>query len=512
MLTPEYLQHVPDAMLRLYGEVEEAILADMARRINGFNLFIPSAQHQMQKLEELGALRADILTKLGRVAGKSQEELASMMQVAGMEALRADDEIYLAVRLKPSPLRTAPAMQKILAAGVQKTGGLFENLTRTTANTATKQFEKALDKAYMMVTSGAFSPGVAMQSAIKQLAKEGIAAIEYPPKVPGGPRHTDSIEVAVRRAVITGVNQTCGKLQEARADEMGVDLVKTTAHAGARPSHALWQGRVFSRSGKSTKHPDFRSSTGYGTGAGLMGWNCSHSFFPYIEGMPRAHSKELLQSYEAKQYSYNGMEMTEYEAIQQQRAIERNLRRWKREHIAMQAAGLDTAQSASKIKQWQDTQKDFLSQTGLKRQTEREKVMGGTKPLAHVEKNQYNEKKRLGRRMGKEELFEKIENTVSYSAEYKQRMKESYLYYREHGFEFREHAINRVLGQKSGKEKFYFSQEKLLEVLQKPVNYRQADGKRIRFYEGIAVVAAPDTAEIVSIIVKSHARKDWEAL
>ncbi len=376
MLTPQYLQSVPDAMVELYAKVEMDILADMARRISAYDLFIPAAQHQLKKLEEMGAVRAEIMGQLLHLTGKSGKELEQIMTDAGMTAVMADDMIYRAVGLKPSPLSASPAMQKILAVGIQKTGGLFENLTKTTASTATKQFEGALDSAYMMVTSGAFSPGVAVQSAIKRLAKEGVAAIEYPPKVPGGPHHTDNMDVAVRRAVITGVNQTCGKLQEARADEMGVDLVETTAHAGARPSHALWQGKVFSRSGKSTKYPDFRSSTGYGTGAGLMGRNCSHSFFPYIEGMPRAHSKELLQSYEAKRYTYNGLEMTEYEALQQQRAIERNLRRWKREHIAMQAAGLDTAQSAGKIKLWQDTQKDFIRQTGLKRQAEREQVPG----------------------------------------------------------------------------------------------------------------------------------------
>jgi len=184
--------------------------------------------------------------------------------------------------------------------------------------------------------------------------------------------HIDSIEVAVRRATITGVNQTCLKVQEARADEMGVDLVETTAHAGARPSHAAWQGQIFSRSGKSTKYPDFVQSTGYGSGAGLGGWNCSHSFRPYIEGMPRAYSKKILKDYGAKNYKYNGEELTEYEALQQQRSIERNIRQWKRETDAMKAAGLDTSEATRKITQWKKVQNDFLEQTGLKRASNRE--------------------------------------------------------------------------------------------------------------------------------------------
>lgn len=368
MLTPEYLQSVPDAMVELYAQAEADILADMARRINGFDMFIPSAQYQMQMLEEMGALRSDIVRELSRLTGKSKKELIAIMREAGMETLAADEAIYKAAGLSSSPAAASSAVQEVLAAGLKKTNGLFTNLTKTTANTATKQFERALDRAYMQISSGAIDPATATKNAIKSLAKDGVGAITYPSG------HVDSLEVAVRRAVITGVNQTCGKMQEARADELGCDLMELTAHAGARPSHAEWQGQIVSRSGR----PGYLSldDIGYGTGAGFKGWNCSHDWRPYFEGMPRTYSKELLDSYEAKDYEYNGQKMTEYEALQQQRSIERSLRRWKRENAAMKAAGLDTTESAAKIAKWQGVQKDFISQTGLKRQAERESIAG----------------------------------------------------------------------------------------------------------------------------------------
>lgn len=368
MLTPEYLQSVPDAMVELYAQAEADILADMARRINGFDMFIPSAQYQMQMLEGMGALRSDIVRELSRLTGKSKKELTAIMREAGMETLAADEAIYTAAGLSSSPAAASPAVQEVLAAGLKKTNGLFTNLTKTTANTATKQFERALDRAYMQISSGAIDPATATKNAIKSLAKDGVGAITYPSG------HVDSLEVAVRRAVITGVNQTCGKMQEARADELGCDLMELTAHAGARPSHAEWQGQIVSRSGR----PGYLSldDIGYGTGAGFKGWNCSHDWRPYFEGMPRTYSKELLDSYTAKDYEYNGQKMTEYEALQQQRSIERSLRRWKRENVAMKAAGLDTTESAAKIAKWQGVQKDFLDQTGLKRQADRESIAG----------------------------------------------------------------------------------------------------------------------------------------
>ena len=90
--------------------------------------------------------------------------------------------------------------------------------------------------------------------------------------------------LAVRRAVVTGVNATALKLQETLMDEMGCDLVETSAHAGARPSHAVWQGKIFGRSGTHPKYPSLVEGTGYGTGEGLGGWNCRHSIMPFFEG------------------------------------------------------------------------------------------------------------------------------------------------------------------------------------------------------------------------------------
>jgi hypothetical protein len=157
-------------------------------------------------------------------------------------------------------------------------------------------------------------------------------------------------------------------------DEMGCDLVETSAHAGARPSHAVWQGKIFSRSGRHPKYPHFATATGYGTGEGLGGWNCRHSFFPYFEGMEPTYTKEELKDMNAKKYEYNGKKLTEYEATQIQRYIERNIRRWKREFKAMEAAGQPTDEAAAKIRSWQERQKDFIRQTGLKRQYDRENI------------------------------------------------------------------------------------------------------------------------------------------
>lgn len=360
MLKPEYLQRVPDGMIQLYAQAEADILADMARRISTYDYWIPAVEHQAKMLEEAGMVREEILARLKTLTGRTDRELRRLMQEAGGVSLKSDDAVYRRQGMHPPPVSASEDLQKVLQAGCEKTAGTFRNLTRTTARTATHQFAQALDRAYMQITLGGMDYSTAIRSAIKQLSAEGVGAIRYPTG------RTDTIEVAVRRAVITGVNQTALRLQDARADEMGADLVEVSAHAGARPSHAQWQGGIYSRSGKSRKYPDFVKTTGYGTGAGLGGWNCSHSFRPWFEGMSRTYDKALLKEYQAKDYEYNGVKMTEYEALQEQRRIERSIRRWKRERNAMQAAGLDSSEASAKITEWNRRQKDFLEQTGLK--------------------------------------------------------------------------------------------------------------------------------------------------
>ena len=368
MLTPEYLEELPEEILKLFYDAEQKILADMARRVSTYDYWIPAAEYQRQKLREAGVLQDDILKSLSGLTGKSEAELKRLMQEAGTKALQSDTAVYEAAGMTVPKIADSAPLRAILNAGYKATAQTMRNICKTTAHTATMQFENALDLAWLKVQSGAFDTDSAVRAAIKELSERGIQSIRYPSG------RTDSIEVAVRRAIVTGVNQTAGQLQEELADELGCDLVEVSAHAGARPEHAKWQGKIYSRSGKNPQYPDFKKSTGYGTGAGLCGWNCRHTFGPYIEGSSPVWTEEQLSELDVPKYEYNGKKMTEYEASQQQRYNERQIRRWKREEAALKAAGLDSSEASAKVKEWQGRQQEFLAQTGFKRQHGREQI------------------------------------------------------------------------------------------------------------------------------------------
>jgi hypothetical protein len=373
MLRDDQFDVLIKPILSIYHEYEISVLRDIARRLK--NLALDSAAWQVQRLSESGLLYKDILKQLAKLTGQSEKEIALMLQKAGVKAINFDDKVYKAAGLEPLPLNLSPAMVQVLQANLQKTNGVMNNLTQTTALTAQQDFIHAADLAHLQITSGAMSYTQAIRAAVKNVAAKGLTTIDY------ASGHQDQLDVSTRRAVLTGVAQTTGQLQMTRADELGSDLVAVSAHQGARnkgtgpQNHESWQGKIYSRSGTHPKYKPFVETTGYGTGEGLGGWNCRHSWYPFFEGMEKAYSRKELQEINNKTVKYQGREISQYEATQYQREIERKIRFWKRQTAALDAAGLENASESAKVREWQMRMREFTSQTDLVRQRDREQVV-----------------------------------------------------------------------------------------------------------------------------------------
>jgi hypothetical protein len=355
MLTADQLDALLHGITDLYEEYQTSVIKDIARRLSKVD-FSDTAAWQIQRLIESGAVYENALKEISKLTGKSEAELRRIFKKAGVKTLAFDDEIYKRAGLNPIPLNLSPAMQSTLLAGLAKTNGMINNMTMTTAYSAQQSFIHAGDLAYTQVSTGAMSYDQAIHAAVRSVGDSGLSVI-YPTG------HIDKLDVAMRRAVLTGVSQTAGRLQDMRADEMGQDLVQTSAHIGARPEHQVWQGKIFSRSGDSKKYPALIPSTGYGTGAGLMGWNCRHSYYPFFEGISENAYNELeLETNKKKTIEYNGKQVPIYDLTQKQRAIERKIRYWKRQEAAVKAANLEAGRETAKIAQWQKEMRLFIAQ------------------------------------------------------------------------------------------------------------------------------------------------------
>ena len=375
MLPPSYLDAMPDAFVQLAQQVEDEILQDVARRIGKMGTLTETADWQLWRYQQTEAVRENVVKLLAKYSGKSEATIRRLLKEAATEAMEREDAIYYHYGLDPTPFEESAALNNLLTAGARQTCGTWRNLTATTANTVSGAFERTLDVAWGKVSTGAFDYKTAVKQAVDSLADD-MPEITYPSG------HTDTLEVAARRAVLTGVNQTAGKLQEARMDEMNVEFVETSAHGGARPSHAEWQGRRFHRGGAvdylGKHYPDFEQATGYGTGAGLCGWNCRHTFFAVFPelGDPPTWTEESLQELNARNIEYNGKLYTQYEVNQMQRARERNVRKWKKRYLAESAAGSDTTDSAVRLKAARQSLSEFAKATGGRVDSARTSVHG----------------------------------------------------------------------------------------------------------------------------------------
>ena len=342
MLSPAYLDALTGSLTALWRQAEDDMLRDAARRFGGLT---PAAGGPAERRQAALALRGDVARTLAQYGGRGDAEMRRLLQQAGRDALAADDALYRAAGLAPTPADRSPALLNLLNAGHRQTQGAWRRLTATTADTVTRQFADALDRAWMQARSGAFGWDTAMKNAVDGLARD-MKYITYP----GGRR--DTLEAAARRCALTGANQTCAKLQLARADELGCAFLEVTAHAGARPSHAAWQGKVYHRGGAVTqdgvRYEDFVAATGYGSAEGLCGWNCRHNFRPFFPGASqRAYTDEELARL---------ADDAEYQQRQQQRALERKARAARRVYEAEDAAGLDATAARAR---WTQAQREL---------------------------------------------------------------------------------------------------------------------------------------------------------
>jgi len=379
LLAFDELDTLTEPILELYEVYIQSVLNEIARRLRGMKL-TSSTAWMMQRLTESGLIYEHALKELEKLTGISEKDLRRAFIKAGVRATRFDDTVYKAAGLKPLPLNMSPAMTQVLAAGLRKTGGVMRNLTMTTALSAQNLFIEAADLAYMQVASGAFDYISALRDAVEHVARKGLTVIRFPGR-------SEQLDVAMRRVVLTGIGQTTGELQLTRAQEMGMNLMQVSAHIGARNegtgpmNHESWQGKVYSIVGSTPEYPNLAEVTGLGTVVGLHGVNCRHSMYPFYEGLSeKLYTQKELDEYANQKVVYQGKEMSVYEATQQQRAIERKIREWKRKAGALEAAGLDHERETAKVREWQARMREFVKETGLIRQGEREQVFLGDIP------------------------------------------------------------------------------------------------------------------------------------
>jgi len=393
MLTPEYLKTLPDNMLLLFENMEDDIIADVARRISKNVALTSTADYQMKILVELGYNMDDVKKRVAETLNIAVIEVDKLILDSAELSYQSDIELYQLGQKYLPPLAENIAMVKMIDAYKKQTLDYLDNLSGTFGFIDSGKFKvvdsfyhDTLNKAVLQVTTGAYSYDDAIRMAVKGMGDQGIRSIEYA----SGKNFT--IEHVSRMCTLTGVNQIAGKMSEMNADDLDQDIMEITAHPGARPTHAYWQGQLVSRSGQIGYLT--LSDIGHGDVQGFMGANCRHNWYPFFPGISTPNwTRDKLDNIDVDPFEFQGKTYSAYEASQKMRQIERTMRKTKKGMIAFQAAGLDRDfQAASiRLRQQKDLYKDFTKTGGLKEQNVRHQTYDYGKSIA--QKGVWAEKK-----------------------------------------------------------------------------------------------------------------------
>lgn len=384
--TPELLDALPEELAELFRALEITLLEEICSRLKAADELNEATVQDIRTLRSHGIDLKEIEKAIRKTTGISETKLNKLLvDVVERNQKYYTDLIDLTHITQPETLVDAAEVAAIRA----QTFGTFHNLTASmgflvdagrTMLPPAKAYQWALDNATMQIQSGAINYNQAIKSAVKQLADSGLKVVDYESG------HRDQIDVAVRRAVMTGVNQICAKYTEQSAEYLETPYFEVSAHSGARDkpgpspwsSHKDWQGRVYSIRANDI-YPSIYEVCGLGAVDGLEGANCRHRRFPWVEGVSeRTYTDEQLAHIDdGLGCTFDGKTYTAYEATQMQRRIERTIRKQKRLKNAYSAAGLEEDATAANIKlrRLNAKYKEFSKAAGLSEQPERLKVL-----------------------------------------------------------------------------------------------------------------------------------------
>jgi hypothetical protein len=360
-LTPEELERLAAGIVSGH---EERLVAEMLEQLVTA-LFRDGdlTVKDLRLLETAAANNRDSLASiLARNRGRIRKQTIEDVEAALMASDTGDVEALSSYYRMPAPPGTTALFRRISQETAESVAQIIARQNIRMAAQAGLLWYDVAAGAITEYNHGVKPLNEIVERSVRRLSREGVTTIDYASGV------KNSTDVAVRRHVVSQVSQAATRMTLARMEQYDHDLVMVSAHFGARPDHAAWQGKAYSISGTTKGYPHFATSTGYGTITGYAGVNCKHTMGPYFPGI-----SELPKVEEQR----NGMTGEEYyEATQKQRDYERSVRQTKRDIDALNAAGADDTLDRLKLGRQQAKLRKHVDEANLVRQSRREKAYG----------------------------------------------------------------------------------------------------------------------------------------
>lgn len=363
-----------DKVLR---NVEMQVMEDIVRRIKINGEITRSADWQINRLYELGMSRRDIEKVIAENLGISKADVDRLYKDIIQKGYSHDEELYKQEGKTQIPFEENQSLQQLISATSEQTSGEINNISRSLGfavrqpdgslkfTEIAEYYQNTLDNAITGIASGVFDYNTVIKRVISEMTNSGLRTVDY------STGWSNRVDVAARRAVMTGLSQLTARVNEDNAAQLGTEYFEVTWHSGARPSHQVWQGRVYSRA-------ELETVCGLGTVTGLCGANCYHDYYPFVPGISeRTYTDQQLDELNAeenKKVKYNGKEYTKYEALQRQRRLETTMRAQRQKIKLLEEAGADEDDIINARCRYRGTSQEytrFSREMGLPQQRER---------------------------------------------------------------------------------------------------------------------------------------------
>ena len=550
----DYKNKLASKIASRYQDLEERIMQDIVRRIVKAGEITSTADWQINRLRILGYSSEDIEKEIKKALNASYPEMFELYdKVINWEYVR-NKGIYEQINAEYIPFEENGQLKQITESIIDQSFGDLENVTNSLGfyldygngqkvlTPLSQVYTKYLDAACYDIVTGAFDYNSVLRRVVTQLTNSGLRQIDY------SSGRANRVDVAARRAVMTAVSQITGKISEYNAQKLGTKYFEVEWHAGARPTHAVWQGRVWSKE-------QLYSVCGLGTVTGLLGVNCYHTYYPFFPGISQRNwSDDWLEEQnrkEAEPKSFDGKEYTLYEAKQRQRQMETVMRAQREKVRLLQHGGADQDEIILHKAKYQGQLNEysrFCRKMSLTEERERiyldmmgkiatnnksqnsifhpEMVKNASKDVAQYKRY----KEVLGDSVGSlakfgqmkyndSEQWEKLQskffayleiNKKDWSEEFKSKSKQAYDRFREQGEELSVHALSRLPRlNKPGYEVIH--EEDVLNLIKTMPNYSEGEEKMIWFSPSkqLVVIKNKNSGDIVSIVRRKNKKEEW---
>lgn len=543
-------------MEHIWLEAENRIIEDIVRRIKKAGKITSTADYQINRLVEMGKSTEEVERILKEALNATYPEMFKLYDdIAEWQYVR-DKDIYEQVNQEFIPAEENEQLKQISAAVSKQTQDTLKNLAQSYGYSVlmgnkrvftpfSEYYQKYVDVAIMDLLSGAFDYNTVIRRVVTQMTNSGLRTVDY------ATGHTNRVPVAVRRSILTGVSQITGHLNLYNAKKLGTNYFEVDWHAGARPTHRVWQGRVYS-------YEELVSVCGLGTVTGLQGANCYHDFYPFVVGASeRQWSDEWLDEQnelESRTRYWKGKELDTYGITQKQRKMETAMRAQRSKIARLKSGGVDADEITIEKARYQAQLYEyatFCNKMGVKQQRERIYMdMNGRLATNTKEQNRkytpemlknagrdssqykhyknilgddigslekfrqmkYNEPKKLSVLKKKVDTYSEIDKK-DWSSEFKQKSKEAYARFEKEGIYLSVHALSRL--PRLNKPGYPSIEETdVLAIVKGKHKYLEGENKLIFFNEKCQLVVAKNknTDDIVSIIRRKKPKEEWESV